>query len=77
MIFRFMAMFICNIKSVLDLLLHWTIYVSELMPPPPSALTDMFCITSVSRVKDNRDHPLNARLPTRKDGIRYSKRSSD
>ena len=37
MICRFIAMLIiCNIKSVLDLLLHRTISVSALMRPPPS-----------------------------------------
>ena len=35
------------------------------------------CHAFVKSVKDNRDHPLNARLPTRKDGIRYSNRTSD
>ena len=35
------------------------------------------CHRFARRVKDNRDHPLNARLPTRKDGIRYSNQTSD
>ena len=35
------------------------------------------CLAFVRRVKDNGDHPLNARMPTRKDGIHYSNRTSD
>ena len=35
------------------------------------------CHAFVKRVKDNRDHPLYARLPTSNDGIRYSHRTSN
>ena len=47
------------------------------MLPTLNETLKTMCHAFVRRVKENRDHPLNARLPTRKDGIRYSNRTSD
>ena len=49
---------------------------AAMLPQLDETLKTM-CHAFVRRVKDNRDHPLNARLPTRKDGIRYSNQTSD
>ena len=47
------------------------------MLPPQNETLKTICHAFVIRVKDNRDHPLNARLPTRKEGTRHLNRTSD
>ena len=49
---------------------------AAMLPPLNETLKPM-CHAFVRRVKDNLDHPLNARLLTKKDGIFYSNQTSD